>query len=403
MTEEYLKQIADNTTEANDKLEEIHEAIELSGVEVTGYAGEDPPAPGPAVPLSYLIQKSQYLTTDSSLGHAMALIMQGFFGHPDASKSYHPPFAPFVWKWDRSKWTKKSMKMLVVDKWVGEFASITYNYLGMDQDESAWNDGKEQIVDSQMVEQPANGWLIDLTTADDDLPFEREESVTLTAERSVEMASTTEIDVGVSSETTIGGSLFGVSLEEKITASFGYKDTEEERQARSDTKATETSTKIAYTCPRERITLLTIKSTDINSKKNKSWHGVPDYGITISFNNNKLSNYYWAPKLNRGPNHKDLHTGWHEYHFSSMNDFLTMLEGTNTDWPGMLDHGGLPPMVKQGLAMLIDGDNRRIDLDGIEERHYQQGADISVEDVTGQGPQDVLKAHGIPEAHLVTN
>ena len=160
MTEEYLKQIADNTTEANDKLEEIHEAIELSGVEVTGYAGEDPPAPGPAVPLSYLIQKSQYLTTDSSLGHAMALIMQGFFGHPDASKSYHPPFAPFVWKWDRSKWTKKSMKMLVVDKWVGEFASITYNYLGMDQDESAWNDGKEQIVDSQMVEQPRTVGLL---------------------------------------------------------------------------------------------------------------------------------------------------------------------------------------------------------------------------------------------------
>ena len=242
-----------------------------------------------------------------------------------------------------------------------------------------------------------------MTTADDDLPFEREESVTLTAERSVEMDSTTEIDVGVSSETTIGGSLFGVSLEEKITASFGYKDTEEEKEARADTKSKETSTKIAYNCPKLRITLLTIKSTDINSKKKKSWHGVPDYSFVISFNNNKLSNYYWAPKLNRGPNHKDLHTGWHEYHFSSMNDFLTMLEGTNVDWPGMLDHGGLPPLVKQGLAMLIDGDNRRIDLDGIEERHYEQGADISVEDVTGQDPHDVLKAHGIPEAHLVTN
>ena len=100
-------------------------------------------------------------------------------------------------------------------------------------------------------------WLIDLSGASNNLAFEREETVTLEEERSVSMTKTTEIDVGVENETKIGGSMFGVELEDTLKESFNYKDTEEYNTASSHSTSTETST-------RSRMTALLESHADIH-------------------------------------------------------------------------------------------------------------------------------------------
>ena len=286
----YLKKIADNTTEANEKLEAIHEALEL-GSKLGAAEPPPPPDPGKVIPLSYLLHRQQqgggvgtrkdpvHKPNGDSVGQAILEFVYSQIALNNADTSHY---------WSLAGWTKDNMRadLRTESPYYPDFNAgpyVTWDYQGIDPEFSQWNDGDEHIVSSVPYEQQGQGWIVDLSEADPDkdLPFEREESVTLTQERSVSMTHTTEIDVGVESTTKIGGELAGVSLEEELKLSFGYKDTEEDAEAKSNSTSKETSTKIAYDCPGAEKTLLTIESQDINSFRPKEWDGAARYGFTL--------------------------------------------------------------------------------------------------------------------------
>ena len=371
--------------ECNEKLEEIHEAISLSGVDA-------PPPAGPVVQLSYLLFEQQRGSDAGSFGSALKNLLG------DLIVSDTSPGSVFL---NREDWTKTQMRW-----WFGRKSDavgyVELKFLGMDPDESQYKDGDEVQTSADPFEHQGNGWLVDLSTSRKPLGFSEEETVALENQRSMQMTHTTEIDVGTSEETTVGGNLEGASFEEKIGVTFGYKDAEEEQKAEAESKTKTTSTKIEYECPQHRVTLLTVNSTDINSHTPDGFHGAANYSITIALNTKGIWWHGYGPRMMRhGPRVK--RSGDYAIaKFTDIDDFVAAWQGTNADFQGLIDIE-ISEFAQHQIDLIADGQaSRAIDFDGTSLRQYQQGAHMAVADVTGQDLDAVAKEHGIPPGRVVT-
>ena len=278
---------------------------------------------------------------------------------------------------------------------------LTYSWIAIDPDESGYKDesANVNIVSDSPYEHHGHGFILDLTDATGPLSFERTESVTEEQERSVTMTHATELDVGVSSETTVGGSFAGVSVEEKISASFGYKSTSEESKAQSESKSKTVEVKIAYEGEPGTSTLLTVESNDIHALTPFSWNGSVNYGIKLTAWKDILDGAPWGEYMKKSKRAKivDDKYGWGEVWqivWHDWDDFLSFWDGTNTDFPESVDKT-LPKAAKPYREALGDPALRYINLSGTEHRHYQDGAEMKVVDVTGQDLDTVAAAHGV--------
>ena len=390
------------------KMDEIKETLELAGKPKAGFVGD--PTPGPVVPLSFLLRQMHYGAQDyphSVIGQAILDWARLDYSYAQ----YHDWGAVYF---DQAKWSAKKMYEQLRYRSGHKIANfdVTWDYLGIQPDDSKWDDGTEKVLGSAPYEQPGLAWLIDLSGASENLAFEREESVTLEEQRSVSMTKTTEIDVGVENETKIGGSMFGVELEDTLKESFNYKDTEEYNTASSHSKSTTTSTKIAYDCPAGKVTLISIESKEINSLTPKHWKGAANFGPTIH-----LASHDWA---NRGswleaavegqrtkwgkarPYGGMTNTAAVDIPFTDIDDLVSFFDGTNTAYPKAIGKS-LDGPHKAIRDLLSDPDTRYIDLDGTEHRQYKQGAEMRVEDVSGQDINKVMRDHGITSDRYITS
>ena len=269
------------------------------------------------------------------------------------------------------------------------------------------------------------------------LAFEREESVTLDDSSTTVMSHSTEIDVGLKSDTkvTIGGDAEGGKLEQEIEATFGYKDADEESKEEAHDKSQTESVKIAEACRSGRATLITVDSEDIRSTTPRGWHGVPVYSLSFSVyktdriheashdigyhgdynatwwdqRNDPAAFYPAAKRMLRGKRYSEK-DGYGIWTWDEWDDFLAWLDGNDTEMP---DFFGTPCDKWPGIGMfrsdlkepwkkvipaargyLNDTGKQRIDLDGVEHRSYKQGAHVRVADVTGQDLDKVMHDNG---------
>ena len=270
------------------------------------------------------------------------------------------------------------------------------------------------------MSQRGAGYIIDLSKDDQPLAFEREETVTLDESSSLQMTHTTEMDLGTEAE--FGGSIPGTGFEAKVKQTFNYKDANEEQKARSQSQGHSVSAKIALEAEPLRVTRVGILSDAVHSQTPKGWHGVVDYSISFSA---PLSggDAIWrvrnsspiGPDLARGPRYQEA-GGMATWSWPNMNEFMAFLDGADTALPGLLDSGvetwpqaiwwyDYPIPTKwliNARETIRNGPiSRHLDLDGIDVRDYKEGANIDVEDITGQDIAAVAAAHGIPFDHIV--
>ena len=404
---DYLAQIAENTAKANELLDAIHSAIELSGAprsEREGI-GDDPPR---VVTLSYLLfkQQSEY---GQNLGGAMSTILGYLFLGTTVEDVISYPSG-----WQTGHWSKDRMH-LSAD---AERLEITYTYKGIDPDKSAFDIGTEKRLSETPYEQKGAGYLIDLSEDDSPLAFEREESVTLEQSSTVEITDGMEIDVGTEAE--ISGSIPGTGLEAKISASFGYKDTHEEKQAREQSRSQSTTAKIALEAEARKVTRVGVISNAVHSETPKGWHGTVDYKITITAplrgDNAIWLEPAWSPigyLLGQGKRFSEQ-GGRASWTWENMNEWLSFLDGTDTEMRAFIDRGvstwpsapksDIPTDLLVNARELIRNGplSRHVSVDGIDVRDYKEGADIDVEDVTGQDIDAVAQAHDIPDNHIIS-
>ncbi len=379
---------------------------------------------GKVIPLSYVLRQQQ---KGSYMAAAMSRVWMDILDEYAASESYETHADKGSPKdtnrGTEPQWTKDSMSL-----WVNGGSErpsllfkITYKYNGVLQDASGYSRGTEKILSSSDFEQPGKAWLIDLSQSEQPLNFQRQESVTITQSSETTMDHTTQIDVGTEAEqkVTIGGAETGGSLEAGIKESFNYSDTKEESQTAGRSKDKSEGTTIDEDCPEFQVTLITINSEEIHSDTPRGWHGAVDYGVTVDAPIEGIlsepSNYSAGPNfenMRHGSRYheytatvpqlslSDQETGqWGRWSWPNWDAFLSFLDGTDTALPKMLDRSPASPGT---IALLHDPAHRRIDLDGIEHRDYEEGARVKVAQVDKGDLADVVNKHGITSDRIIT-
>ena len=130
---------------------------------------------------------------------------------------------------------------------------------------SKWTYGKTQIGQEIPAELAGHSYLFDLTGSDVDGSFEQTDSVTLERHRETTMSHSTEMNYSASSQTTIGGTLYGVSLEEQLTLSFGKTFKTEQTQAQGESTAHMTSHAFNVALEALLATLVTLESVQVHA------------------------------------------------------------------------------------------------------------------------------------------
>ena len=373
------------------------------------------------IPLSYMLRQQQL---GGTLAEAMGELCTVLFEKYPTYLEWHAAAdSSPVNRGLTPDWTKEVMSL-----WAnaggslpGLLFKVTYKYNGVVNDESGYSRGTEKILSSNDFEQPGKAWLIDLSQSEEPLSFQRSESVTLSESSSTEMDHTTEIDVGTEAEqkATIGGAETGGSLEAGIKESFGYEDTKEEDQTAARSKDKSEGTTIDEECPEYQVTLITINSEEIHSDTPRGWHGPADYGVVIdapiegflsepqnysagiNFGNMRHGARYHEysaaiPQLSLS----DAPTGrWGRWSWPNWDAFLSFIDATDTELPLMLNRS---PVSTHAAGLLHDPAHRRIDLDGIEHRDYEEGARVKVAQVDAGDLSDVIQRHGITPDRIIT-
>ena len=414
-----------------ETLVDIHETLELAGAEAHMQSHMQSHtnlgaitlmgSPSPrVVPLSYMLLEQQLY----ALGAPMGVLIGGlFFGAPIKPGG--------LTSWTAHDWSKKTMT--VRDYGRNSQASsifLEYTYLGMDQDASEYSRGDEKVMARSTGEVPGKAYLIDLAgeeAGEPDFEFERETSVSLSASSSTEMDHTTEIDVGVKSDTkaTVGGDAEGGKLEQEIEATFGYKDSDETAKTEAHDKTTTETIKIAQAFESGSDHLAVVDEDDIHSDTKRGWHGVTDYAITLRIPlsgtignqvkdewgwDRELSWYPVAAEMRRGSRYSEKN-GYAVWSWADMSELLSTLDGTDTELPNMVNYGtsrwfagsagrwannsSYRHDMTAARDAIADGQkSRRIDFDGTEHRDYKSAPRFTVSDVTGQDIDALIEAHG---------
>ena len=137
-------------------------------------------------------------------------------------------------------WTNSDLKSIDADSWsnaddrkvtlhweCGTPTTLHFRDLGYDPERSRIEYGDTQVIARSQSDLNKHARMYDLRESDDPGKFSETDEVTLTQERSVSTARTVEMDVTVENETKIGGSYAGVSIEDTLKETFGYKQTSE--------------------------------------------------------------------------------------------------------------------------------------------------------------------------------
>ena len=338
------------------------------------------PDDSPPVPLSYLIKQCHERIADPawSLHPRLRELRAGAPGHVALEQGQHG----------------REVRVLREDR----RGQVPQRRMGSDH--TASHEGEGALVSSTPKTYEGAGVLAKLAHSEQGVHYSEAQSVTQTHERKTSLNKEVEWDIGA--EETIGGSAFGVSLEAKFSQHFGEKiDTGQE-----DTEGdSETVTKqIDYDFPPLRDTLLTLDTSSILTRADLTIIGRSESGLRITVPVGGEGYQYastWWPHFASARNHGFVgKPGLAIFEWPTWTDFLTALEGVNTEWPEIghyrtlsrydrvgtgdqRDDGPTMP-VQPSINALFDGALRDIHFIGKADNTADGVIEITPQDVTGQ-------------------
>ena len=353
------------------------------------------PSDSPPIPLSYLIKQCHERIADPL----------GVFIRDFASYGLGPP--------NLDHWNKD--RMVVRYPFYGKTVVVEFLNLGWDPDHTASQEGPGSIVSSLPKTYEGAGVLAKLQHSEQGVHYSESQSVTQTRERKTSLTQEVSWDFGA--EQTIGGSAFGVSLEAKFSEHFGTKiDTgQEDSEGTSDT----VTKQIDYDFPPLRDTLLTLDTASILTRADLTIIGRSESGlrITVPVGGRQEASTWW-PHFATPTNHGFIgKPGLAIFEWKTWTDFLTTLEGVNTDWPqvghyralsrydrvgvnGEDDTGPTMP-VQPSINQLFDGAMRDIHFVGKTDRTEDGVIEITPQDVTGQDLDELQRRYRLGADQVV--
>ena len=312
--------------------------------------------------------------------------------------------------------------------WTVKFENVHY-----DPDLTNIKYGKTKISEEIPNELPGHSYLFDLTKSEAGGSFQQADSVTLERHRDTTITHSVDMNYTVSSETTIGGEYVGVSMEEKLTATFGEAFHDETTTAQGESTAKTESHEFDVELEPLKATLVTLQTVDVHSSTPFDVNGVADWRFTIhipgtvcpgtSFPTEEYYRWFY-----RGPRYfadhdnldvlkclipkdefqyfviKDtgctLTFGAHDD--SGVTSIDEMLHGKDPRWPGMEKFGADKGWIESKhphagtldtFRRAIGSDDRRLQLNGIQRRAYENTTRETITDVTGEDLDQVARDH----------
>ena len=362
-------------------------------------AGSAAPPQG-VIPLSYLLKEAQAEFVRTAIGPWIA----------DCGQTLVPQWIDNL---KTDDWRTDNMTFTVADN-PGTlnitFTGISAGKSAFDPILSTWIYGKTQIKSSDAAELPGSAYLLDNSRNATTLDFSQDESITLHQERSTKTAKEVSLDVGSKVTGSIGGETFGAKLETEVSVAFGIKTDTETAQSESTDKTT--TRHIATVVEPARASLVTIQASDVTSVTPFAVNGVWESGITIWASTaiwlrlydgaqcaqdlTSNGNAKWSAPYSDGKSYRFVQLEW-----DSWADFSSMINGFNTDWPHYDTSGAGWKQRLHGVDVINDHTKRQIVLAGVQSRTYQDAAEITIVDVTGEDLDKLIKDHGIDDNHVV--
>lgn len=309
---------------------------------------------------------------------------------------------------------------------------VTFKNLAYDPELSKIVYGKTVIDHTVPTELPGHAYLYDLTESAEPGKFNQTDSVTLEQTRSVTLTHSTDFNVTASSETTVGGSFAGVGVEEKITLATGLAFHDEEQRAQSESTSRTESHSFDVDLPAAEATLIVLDSTQVQSSTPFSLDAVASFAVRIKLGNHcavsypsadfsawlvrggcwitdagcvgsKRENLDWCPPASARAHALPwafIAADGCSFEFESVERLDQWLRGVHERWPGM---GRVGPWVHSqcfgsapchgAYAALQDPDLRRVQLSGTQHRVYEDAIRETVQNVTGQDLDELLREH----------
>lgn len=336
----------------------------------------------------------------------------------------------------------KDGKLAPLEPYTVKFSNVHY-----DPELTSFNYGKTQISQQLPAELSGHAYLFDLTKDEAGGTFEQTDSVTLEQHRETSISKSVEMNYTLSSETTIGGSFYGVSLEEKLTATFGKAFKEEESQAEGESKSKTEEHKFDVELEPLKATLVTLESVEVHSSTPFTIDGVPDWEVEIRIPraclpdpyieyvagegakyNGKYNQWWqWGPMWFTHPDNLDWcrskdkeahgppdlraanidYSGHCTLTFgkdgSAIEELVQLFTGKHVRWPGMHAYGFKDGWVEHSHYChddcrdswhgMHEPEYRHLELTGTQHRVYEDTIKETISDVTGQDLDAVAREH----------
>ena len=139
---------------------------------------------------------------------------------------------------DQSRWADHK-QLILTDVSGSQRTTLQFSKIGYDPAASQITYGTAKTLSTELPDLPGHDYIYDLRNVSEPGEFSQTDKIELNRSRSVSITKGLTVNASVESETTIGGSYAGVSLEQKIKATLGVaKTTEETRAAEASTSIT---------------------------------------------------------------------------------------------------------------------------------------------------------------------
>ena len=340
------------------------------------------------VPLSYMIRESQL-----KVAEAIADWFNGMTGHQTGSYGLFGPTGmragtnPYGSTWDgkpaipSKPWLPQNQ---VFENRDGNWFRITFHHKGWDPDKSNWKYGVANVLSNDLEVIAGHSYMLRNAQGVAPLRFTRDETVTLHNSVTESLSEEVKMDFGAKVTGTLGGTSAGYSLSGEISSAFGIKNT----SGKSETEGKDITEKIGldYTVPNGKDVLAEVSAPTLRESQQFDVNGYWDAAFDILWDSrwdgwSYIKDLVSPARVTKVTNDRIDPSEFTQVHFTSIDDFITALEGHNIYFPNVTES-----LVYFGIDSSID-DRRKVVWSGKETRVSQQNAEYTFKDVTHQSDE----------------
>lgn len=254
-----------------------------------------------------------------------------------------------------SKWNKRNLVTFSKFRYTSD-TEMVYGKASLIQDDTVEVDGTSRTFQN---------------STDEPITANIAREVTLGSD--VQHSFSQKYSINVESETQIGGSYGGVSVQETLKIAFGMEF--DKSQTESESKSTTDTFSFDFKVPAHGKVVASLVKNKLETETPFVVKGYFDCAIKLDFED-------WAEEDHKQGRRlfKHWHKGSKVFSFNSLLDFERFLKGFHVDYPRMDGFYDTASRASHdAMDWIFDKENRVVNLEGEKHRAFENNVDVSIE------------------------